>query len=112
MTILETSNELSGAEKYFLSKSPEIRRMKEISNEEVQPDIWMIYSDTKSDGTEQEIFSMRTTDGEVYATNSKTFISDFRDILECFNKEDIHTIKVVEGTSRAGRKFLECAYIN
>lgn len=100
---------------YDLTKSPAIKKLSSIKGETRTIACAVIYEDIKQDGEVQKIFSFRCLDtGDIFATNSPTFIRDFedaRDMLAEFH-EEIHTIRIDGGTSRAGRQFISCVYID
>ena len=115
MNILYKLNVKGHKDLYDLTKSPAIKKLTSIKGEVRSIDCAVIYEDVKFDGEVQKILSFRCKDAEdIYATNSPTFIRDFedaRDMLAEFN-EEIHTIRVESGTSRAGRTFISCVYID
>ena len=86
MEFLATNKELTKEEKYFLTKAQDVQKMTEAVDQILDLTAWAIYTDVNADGEEVELFSMRTVDGETYATNSATFIRAFRDILDIICK--------------------------
>lgn len=110
MTITKTSRELTSAEQYFLTKAQDVQKMQNAVGTTLDVSYWCIYNDTTVDGEDRELFSVMTPEGEAYATNSPSFLRSFYDILDCFSPEEIHTIKIEQGTSKAGRKYLYCVY--
>ena len=58
---------------------------------------------------------MMTPEGEVFATNSSTFKNDFNDILSLLESAGmdgtIFSLEVITGTSKAGREFFTCAFV-
>lgn len=116
MNIIKSSPEnLTMKQLYDLTKSPEIQKLSTVKGEELVIDSFCIYEDVKQDGTIITILSLKTDDGEMYATNSKTFTGDFLDILAMCEESNApmpHTIRVMEGTSRAGRSYISCVYID
>ena len=115
MNILYKLNVKDHKDLYDLTKSPAIKKMSSIEGEMHGIDCAVIYEDIKHDGEIQKILSFRSKDtGDIFATNSPTFIRDFedaRDMLVEFN-EEIHTIRVDGGTSRNGRRFICCMYVD
>lgn len=113
MNILYKLNVKDHKDMYDLIKSPSIKKLSSIKGEIRNIDCAVIYEDTKQSGEIQKIFSFRCKDtGDIFATNSPTFIRDFeeaRDMLAEYN-EEIHSILVESGTSRAGRTFISCVY--
>lgn len=118
MEIVRASKELSTEEKYFLTMSPEIEKMSNIKGQTISIDSWVIYTDNKStdveEGKTETILSIKTTLGEVFATNSATFIKEFERIIDLFKSDnmDVNFIKVVGGTSKSGREFITAVYAN
>ena len=115
MNILYKLNVETPKDLYDLTKSPVIKRLSSIKGECRTIASVVIYEDINQDGQIQKILSFRCRDtGDIFATNSPTFISGFeyiRDMLAEFN-EEIHTIRIESGTSRAGRTFLSCVYVD
>lgn len=112
MEFIATNKELSKEEKYFLTKAQDVQKMTEAVGQTLDLDAWAIYKDHNSDGEEVELFSMLTEDGDKFATNSQTFISAFREILDIFEPEEIKRIKVMDGTSKNNRTYVTCAYVS
>lgn len=110
MEIIITNKELTKQEIYFLTKAQDVMKMKDAVDSVVELSAWVIYTDVNADGEEVELFSMRTVDGETYATNSSTFIKAFRDILDVFTPEEVTKLKIMSGTSKNNRQFVTCAY--
>ena len=53
------------------------------------------------------MIAVETVDGELFATISNTFREEFLDMVEWFGA-DLGSIKVIAGTSKAGRKYITC----
>lgn len=118
MEILRASKELTTEEKYFLTMSPEIEKMSNIKGQTIAIDSWVIYTDNKStdaeEGKTETILSVKTTLGEVFATNSATFIKEFERIIDLFGGDGmpVNFVKVAGGTSKSGREFITAVYAN
>lgn len=110
MELLVTNKELTKQELYFLTKAQDTQKMTEAADQTLELTAWAIYKDHNADGEEVELFAMRTVEGESYATNSQTFISAFRDILDIFPPEEVTKLKVFPGTSKNNRTYITCAY--
>ena len=112
MNIIKKSREdLSNKELYFLLTDPQIQKMGDLENTEINIKDFVEYEDvSKTTGEIYTVISV-STDLGTFATNSKTFIECFERIVECFGS-DFRTIKVFKGTSNKGRKFLQCSYVN
>ena len=115
MNILYKLNVANHKDLYDLTKPPAIKKMSSNEGETLSIDCAVIYEDMKMNGEIQKILSIRCKEsGEIFATNSPTFIHDFedaRDMMAEF-KEEIHTIRVEGGTSRNGRHFISCVYVD
>lgn len=112
--IRKSSEELTVKQIYDLTKSPEIQRVSDNEGALVQVDAWVLYTDTDKDGNTQEILSILDNEVGVVATNSATFIGDFIEIVEMCKDGDVEVqhIKISSGTSKAGRKFYTCVYLD
>jgi hypothetical protein len=112
MKILKTSGELKTKDKYLLTMSPEVQKMKDAVSQVIEVKNWCIYEDTNSKEELQTILAISTPENEVFATNSKTFIDDFQRMIDVFaeDSETVNAIRVTSGTSKAGREFITCVY--
>ena len=93
---------------YKMMKSPDVKKMMDAEDSILEVKSWVKYSDvdTKT-GEVKEILTLETVDGEMFGTVSDTFKGEFDDIVSFFG-DDVGAIKVVAGTSKAGRKFITC----
>lgn len=110
MDIIKTNRDMSGRELYHMTTSANIHKMQEAKGSVLVVEDWCRYDDVNSKGENQELLSIKTDDGTVFATNSKTFAEEFlkiNDILGGNLKGE--GIAVVTGVSKAGREFLTCA---
>lgn len=112
MEVLVSNKDLSKEEVYFLTKAQDVQKMAEAVDQILDVSAWAIYLDKNADGEEVELFSMRTEEGETFATNSPTFIRAFREILDIFEPEEVKRIKVMNGVSKNNRTFVTCAYVS
>ena len=110
MEIIASNKELTKEEIYFLTKAQDVLKMTEAVDSIVDLKAWCIYTDKDAEGKDVELFAMRTEEDESYATNSPTFISAFRDILDVFDPEEVTKLKIMSGTSKNNRQYITCAY--
>lgn len=113
MKIIEASKELTPKEIYNLTMSPAVQKMKSVVGQRIEISAWAVYEDVnKKTGEVQEVLSIITPEGEIFATNSPTFKEDFSDMHQLFRDmgEEVHAIAVSSGTSKAGREFITCVY--
>ena len=102
--------ELTKQDLYYLTKAPNAQKMSFADGSKLELYAWCIYTDKTEDGDEREIFALRTPDGEVFATNSPTFIRSIYDILDVFDQTEINAILVCSGQSKQGRTFYTAVY--
>lgn len=109
MQILKMSRELSAAEVYKLTMSPEIQRMSDNVGAEIDVQSYCLYEDGVEDDV-KTILSIMDADGKVFATNSSTFQREFLRMEDLFNQMgcDLPVIKVCNGISKSGRDFITC----
>lgn len=114
MSILRSSRELSPAEKYALTLSPGVQKMKDAVSQEIEISAYCLYTDTNSKGEDQEILAICTPENESFATNSPTFKEDFFKMIDAFSEwgQEVHVIKVITGKSKADRDFITCVYVS
>ena len=113
MKIIESSANLTPKEIYNLTMSPKTQKMKDAIGSRIEIGAWAVYEDAnKKTGELQEVLAIMTPDGEIFATNSRTFKEDFFRILSLFRDmgETVHAISVISGMSKSGREFISCAY--
>ena len=111
MKILESNGNLTAAEQYYLTVAPNIQKMSSVKGQTLDVDKWCIYTDVNDKtGEEFELVSIMTPEREVFATNSKTFVQTFRQIVEIFGTDGFNRITVGTGISKAGRDFVTAIY--
>ena len=94
---------------YKLMKSPEVKKMSEAEGSILEIDSWIHYnSPDRETGEIKEVIAIATPDGELFATISNTFREEFMDMVNYFGS-DLGAIKVIAGTSKAGRKYITCS---
>lgn len=94
---------------YKLMKSPEVKKMSEAEGSILEIDSWIHYnSPDRETGEIKEVIAVATPDGELFATISNTFKDEFMDMVNYFGS-DLGAIKVIAGTSKAGRKYITCS---
>lgn len=98
---------------YMLTTSPNIHKMTEKAGQTLAVKCAVRYSDVIA-GETREAVAIMDKDGTVYASASPTFIRDFDRMISIFAEYDeiVHTIEVMSGTSRNGRNFLTCRYVD
>ena len=112
--IKKSSDKLTIKQMYDLTKSPEIQKVSDNDGALVQVDAWALYKDTDKDGNTREILSILDNEVGAVATNSATFIRDFMEITEMCADCGVEArhVKISSGTSKAGRKFYTCVYVD
>lgn len=71
---------------------------------------YAIYEDVNNaTGEVVKLASIASADGELFTTNSKTFIDDFTAIVEAF--PDVEVVKVEKMQSKKNREFLVCTMV-
>lgn len=100
---------IDNATKYDLLRSPKIQKMAEVKGQRLDVVAYIIREETQDSGEITTICSVKTADGDLYATNSKTFIREFEAVIECVGEEPF-AVDVLDGVSRAGRHFVTCAW--
>lgn len=93
---------------YKIMNSNETFKMSDAEGSVLDVKAWVIYNDTdEKTGEKKKVMSLMTDDGEIFGTISNTFIREFEKIADHFDN-DVGSIKVISGTSKAGRTFITC----
>ena len=113
MEIIKKTDNITAAEMFSMTKGNEVRKMTDAKGEILDIQSYIIYKDDKGDGSEPvTVMSIKTVEGAMYATNSRTFIRNFSDILAMYEEcgEEVPTrYKVGSARSNAGREYLTCS---
>ena len=111
MNILKSTEGLKAADIYGMTKGTGIRKMQDAKGEVLTVDKFVLYDDVDQKGETMQVLAVETVSGVRYATNSKTFIRNFFDIISTFEGMG-ETFKmcflVGNGTSKNGREYLTC----
>lgn len=110
MTIEKTNKELSKMELYRLTHSPEAKPLKEAADQIIELENFIIYATTDKNGKEVELVSFEDKSGIVYTTNSGIVRKELIGLLDDFG--EINIIKVIKGTTKAGREFLNIVLVD
>lgn len=114
MNIIAKSGNLSMAEMYRLTKSPDVAKLSTIKNQELEIERFIVHEDVSTTGEKITVAAFESEQGEVFATNSPTFTRDFLDILtmcEEAGEPAPHKIKVLPKTGKSGREYIQCVYL-
>lgn len=111
--IKKSTEEFTLGEMYNLTRSPKTRKMSDVVGMLVEPKNWLIYEEADKDGNPVTILAIETKDGDMFATNSATFIREFDFIANMCADFDrgVDCIEVVSGTSKNGRSYITCAFV-
>lgn len=111
MKIYRKTEGLTSADLYALTKGNDVRKMADAKGEVIDIAKFVLYEDGEVDGKPVVILAIETVDGARYATNSKTFIRNYCDIIAIYEAgaEELPTRFVVgSGRSKSNREYLTC----
>ena len=116
MNIIKTSGAFTMAEMYRLTKSPEIAKLSTVKGQVLDIERFIVYEDnSKADDEAVVIAAFETAQGELFATNSRTFTNDFLDIVtmcEETGAEMPKQVKVLEKVGKISLAYIQCVYIS
>lgn len=112
MEIIRSSSEnLSKRDLYNLSRSPEIKKMRDYVGEIIPVGKYLIYTDKNANGEVTTVLSIENREtGDVIAGNSQTARTEFEYIADLMEEDDF-SIRICEGTSKNGRSYLTVALV-
>lgn len=111
MEIIRTSGNLTKAESYHLTHAPETKKVADMTGECIDLKAWALFKDEDEDGI-KDVLTILDVDGVVYGTVSPTFIGTFTDMVDYFAPDPVNVIKVLSGTTKNGREYVNCDYVS
>ena len=111
MEIIKKSEGLNSADLYALTKGNDVRKMTDAKGEVLEVAKFVLYKDEDVNGNQMTVLALETVDGAKYATNSKTFVRNFTDIVAIFGEgnEELPTRYVIGSKmSKSNREYLTC----
>lgn len=111
MEIIEMSKNVDKKRAYQLTHAMQTSKVQDAVDSVLPVSAWVRYNDIDNTTGEVKEVVVIESEGEIFGTISKTFIREFVDILQTFGEDDDLAIKVVQGTSKAGRKFVSCEIV-
>lgn len=104
------SNEASYEKKeiYMMTKSPQIQKMSDLAdrNETITVNGYIIYEDDKQDGITTRILSIEIHTGEIFATNSPTFIDSFTDLVAMMEELPLNIVVLRKKSKNGSRTYI------
>lgn len=111
MEIIKKTEGLNSADLYSLTKGNDVRKMADAKGEILDIVKYVLYKDEDVSGNPMTVLAIETASGAKYATNSKTFVRNFSDILAIYaegNEELPTRFLVGSGRSKSNREYLTC----
>lgn len=111
MEIIRKTEGLTSADIYALTKGNDVRKMADAKGEVLDVLKFVLYKDEDTNGNPMTVLAVETVAGARYATNSKTFVRNFGDILAIYEagNEELPTRFIVgSGRSKSNREYLTC----
>lgn len=111
MEIIKKTEGLTSADLYALTKGNDVRKLSDAKGEVLDIQKFVLYKDEDVSGNPMTVLAVETVEGAKYATNSKTFVRNFSDILAIYDEGDeaLPTRFVVgSGRSKSNREYLTC----
>ena len=106
--VIQKSRDFSEVEVYLMTIAPNMMQMKNLADgEKITIDGYLLFNDTKEDGSSTEVLSVITPDKKVYACQSATFKRSVYDICKIFGNKPVTVVKM-SGKTKAGRDYINC----
>lgn len=111
--IAKSINISTPVELYKLVQSPDRKRLTDVKGAELELVSWALYEEPDKNGKVVKLLALSTADGSAYCTNSATFTRSFESAVEMFSQfgQEFHVIKVMTGTSKNGREYIDCVVV-
>ena len=111
MEIIRKTEGLTSADLYALTKGNDVRGMADAKGEVLDIVKFVLYRDEDVKGNPMTVLAVETVSGAKYATNSKTFVRNFTDIIAIYEagNDELPTRFIVgSGKSKSNREYLTC----
>lgn len=111
MNIIRKTETLTPNDLYSMTKGNNVRKMADAKGETLDVAKFVLYEDVNTDGEVMEVLAFETEDGTRYATNSRTFIRNFKDIVSIYDNANVALptkFLVGSGRSKSNREYLTC----
>lgn len=93
-------------EQYNLLNSP-AGKMRDHVGERLQVAAWaFIERENRETGEVTTVFMVKTIDGEMLGTSSRSFCEGVETFLACFDEEELTEFEIGKAISRGGREYL------
>lgn len=114
MNIIKQSRDLNKYDLYELTQSSAIRSMKDCEDRRIiAVEDFVLYEDVDRKGNPIELLAvMDKATGDVFASQSATFKDGFTKAIGFVEEDDPLYIRVLHGTSKSGRAFINCALVS
>lgn len=110
MNIIYKSRDFDNREMYAMTMNAGIEKMSNHAGEVINIVDAVVYEDETTKGDMTKILSVRTSDGDILATNSPTVIRTFERMTTCFNNQfPLENVVIKPGISKGGRNFIDLA---
>lgn len=112
--IAKSANISTPVELYKLVQSPDRKRLTDAKGAELELTSWVLYEEPDKNGNMVKLLALSTADGNAYCTNSGTFCRSFESAVEMFSQfgQEFHIIRVMVGTSKNGREYIDCVVVD
>lgn len=110
MKLVAGSREFTAEELVRFVMGADNQKMSARKNEWIEIESWLKYEEPDSNGDVKSLLAVMATDGQIYVTNSPSFMRDFDRITGIYESlgESVKRIKVVSGYGKSGREFISC----
>lgn len=103
--------DLDKATKYDLMRNPKMQKLSTAKGQRLTVIAYMLREEENNDGEIVKILSLKTKEGDLFATNSPVCIREFEAVIDCLDGDEPEfDLAVIDGVSRGGRHYVTCAW--
>ena len=107
VNIISKSNGLNERQTFKILQGNNLGRLRDNIGRRLDIVDYVRYTDSKSDGTEQNLLAIVTGDGDIIATNSGTAVRSFDAMIEAGFTVPITDVEVFAATTKSGRQYCD-----
>ena len=107
MKIVNQSANIDRKTLYVMTTGNGTKRLSDCVGQKIEIDCYVIYDRENQDGTIAHVLSIKTKDGDIVGTNSRSFVEGFENAVDVLGS-DFTAFSVGQHRSKTGHNYLTC----
>lgn len=107
MNIIKQTENIDRKTLYVMTCGRGTKRLSDCVGQKIDIDCYVIYDRENQDGTIAHVLSIKTKDGDIVGTNSRSFVEGFENAVDVLGN-DFTAFCVGQYRSKSGHNYLTC----